>query len=208
MKIFITGHSGQRYKMICLGLVIFMVFGLFPSKSQAQSMGGFGLKAGLNYNANGNYFKDAQLILDNPLSNLGFHAGGFAKLDFGLLYVRPELIYSQLKSTVQNEEFLTKRLDAPVLLGTGFLGSLISVFAGPSFHYRLRDDLLGSKFTDIAQNFNTGYQLGLGVNLGPIGLDLRYEKELKGRELSLNNVMAVNDDFKFRQIILGLSVKF
>lgn len=188
--------------------MVILLYGFAPYSTQAQSKGGFGLKAGLNYNANGNYFKDVQVILDDPLSNLGFHAGGFAKLNLGLLYVRPELIYSQLKSTVQNDVFLTNRLDAPVLLGTGFFGSLISVFAGPSFHYRLRDDLLDTKLTDIAQNYSTGYQLGLGLNIGPIGLDLRYEKELKGRELSLNNVMTGNDDFKFRQMILGLSVKF
>lgn len=192
--------------VLSIALLLASLFSI-PNISLAQTKGGFGIKAGLNYNANGNYFKDAQLIWEDPLSSVGYHVGGFAKGNLGILYIRPELVYSQLKTNVQNEVYLTKRLDAPVLIGTTFLGSLLTVFAGPSFHYRLNDDLLDIDWKDVDNNFNTGFQLGLGVNLGPIGLDLRYEKELTGRELSINNALFGNPDFKFRQMILALSLK-
>jgi hypothetical protein len=180
------------FKVIISFFILLWAFLTYPNLALAQTKGGVGIKAGLNYNANGNYFKDAQLIWEDPLASLGYHVGGFAKGNLGIIYIRPELVYSQLKTTVQNESYLTKRLDAPILIGTSFLGSLITVFAGPSFHYRINDDLLAINWKDVDNNFNTGFQFGLGLNLGPIGLDLRYEKELAGRELSINNAVFGN----------------
>jgi hypothetical protein len=193
----------MKYFIILTSVLFFVIVGSLS----AQMKGGVGLKGGLNYNSNGNYFKNAQLIMEDPFSNLGFHVGGFAKANFGILFLRPELIYSQLKTVVQNETYLIKRADAPVLVGTSFFG-LFSIFAGPSFHYRLKDDLQDFSFQDVENNFSTGYQFGVEVNLGPLGLDLRYERELEGRSLSIDNAISTLDNFKFKQMILGLSFKF
>jgi hypothetical protein len=46
--------------------------------------------------------------------------------------------------------------------------------------------------------------LGLGVNLGPVGLDLRFERELNERKYSFENVLG-DKDYKNQQLILGLS---
>jgi len=194
-------------KSAVLSTILLIVFLFQTNMTFAQSKGGFGVKGGLNYNANGNYFKNAQLIMDEGFSNLGFHGGGFAKVNLGLVYIRPELIYSHLKTVIQNEKLLTQRVDVPLLLGTNFLG-IVSVFAGPSFHYRLKDDLKDFNFEDVEKNFSTGYQFGLGLNIGSIGLDLRYEREIEGRSLSINNAVSGSGDFKFQQMILGLSYKF
>ena len=36
---------------------------------------GFGIKAGLNYNANGDYIEAAQAAAENPDRNVGYHIG-------------------------------------------------------------------------------------------------------------------------------------
>lgn len=174
-------------------------------KKRRASGGGFGIKGGLNYNSNGNYFDDAQLIFGDPFDNLGFHAGFFGKVKFGPFFLRPELMYSQLKTELNSETFLTQRVDAPALLGLGLLGQFITVFAGPSFHYTLRDDL---SVTAAQSNFNLGYQAGFGVNIGKLGIDLRYERELSGTKIDFDQILTGTGDFKFQQLICGLSIKF
>jgi len=174
-------------------------------KKRRASGGGFGIKGGMNYNSNGNYFDDAQLIFGDPFDNLGFHAGFFGKIKFGPFFLRPELMYSQLKTELNSETFLTQRIDAPALLGLGLLGQFITVFAGPSFHYTLHDDLSA---TTAQSNFNLGYQAGFGVNIGKLGIDLRYERELSGTNVDFDQILTGTGDFKSQQLICGLSIKF
>jgi len=174
-------------------------------KKRRASGRGFGIKGGMNYNSNGNYFDDAQLIFGDPFDNLGFHAGFFGKIKFGPFFLRPELMYSQLKTELNSETFLTQRIDAPALLGLGLLGQFITVFAGPSFHYTLHDDLSA---TTAQSNFNLGYQAGFGVNIGKLGIDLRYERELSGTNVDFDQILTGTGDFKSQQLICGLSIKF
>lgn len=177
-------------------------------EKRRASGGGFGVKGGLNYNSNGDYFNDAQVVFGDPMKNLGFHAGFFGKIKFGPFYLRPELVYSQLKTELDNEVFVTRRLDAPVLLGFGIFRQFVSVFAGPSFHYRLGDDLNNISISDVTNNFNVGYQMGFAVNIGKVGMDLRYEREMVGKEFDLNQVVNGTGEFNFQQLILGVYFKF
>ena len=186
---------------ILLFLSFFMFFG---SISFAQSGGGFGMKGGLNYNSNGRYFTDAQAIWGNPWDNLGYHIGFFGKINAGPVFLRPELYFTQLQSEVNSETLRTRRFDAPVLVGVNLLGNIVSVFAGPSFHYYINDDLRDFDFDP----FNAGYQLGIGLNLGRAGLDLRYERVLNGQTISIDDVITGQGDFRFQQLVLGLSWRF
>lgn len=170
----------------------------------AQSKGGIGIKGGLNYNSNGQYFKDAEAIWGDPMNNLGYHVGMFGKINAGPVFFRPEVYYTNLKSEINMVTLQTKRLDAPVLVGIHLFGPLVSVFGGPSFHYYLEDELRGFDY----DKFNAGYQFGVGLNLGSVGLDLRYEKVLNGQSVDIDQVFTGTDDFKFQQLMLGLSFKF
>ncbi|WP_240485988.1 outer membrane beta-barrel protein [Anditalea andensis] len=172
----------------------------------AQSKGGYGLKAGLNYNSNGNFFREAGMVYGDPLNNLGFHVGAFGKLNLGPIYLRPELVYGQMKTLVDGDKYLTQRMDAPLLVGLNLFGSLISVFAGPSFHYTLRDDLTGFNYSPDVKRFNAGYHAGVGLNLGRIGLDLRYEREFRGQSVNFEKVVN-GGELKYQQLLLGLSIR-
>lgn len=197
----------ERKFKICIG-AIGLIFVIFSMQLQAQTKSGFGIKGGLNYNYNENFFKDAQLIMEDPFSSLGYNVGFFGKIKLPLVYLRPELVYSNLSTVVQNQTFTTQRLDVPILIGVDLLGSFISVFAGPSLHYRISDDLKDFNVDNLSTNFTTGYQIGLGLNLGPLGLDLRFEKEFTAQIWDLNQALNHNTDFRFQQLILGLSFKF
>lgn len=174
-------------------------------KKRRASGGGFGIKGGLNYNSNGNYFDEAQLIFGDPLNNLGFHAGFFGKIKFGPLFLRPELMYSQLKTELNGETLVTQRIDTPVLLGVGILRQFITVFAGPSFHYTISDELIQNA---ESSSLNLGYQAGFGINIGKLGIDLRYERVLSEMTIDFDQIIAGEEDFKSQQLILGLSIKF
>jgi hypothetical protein len=183
-----------------------LVFALmvFYQSAHSQTRGGFGIKGGMNYNSNGRYFQDAQAIWGDPKNNLGYHLGIFGKLNAGPIYLRPEINYSNLKSEINLVQLETQRLDAPILVGLNLFGPLVSVFAGPSFHYYLQDELRDFDY----KKFNSGYQFGVGLNLGSIGLDLRYERVLNGQTVNIDNVITGDGDFKFQQLMLGLSFKF
>jgi hypothetical protein len=53
-----------------------------------------------------------------------------------------------------------------------------------------------------------GYQMGFAVNIGKVGVDLRYEKELAGKEFDFNQVVNGDGEFNFQQLILGIYFKF
>lgn len=185
------------------GALVFALVVMYQS-AFSQTGGGFGIKGGLNYNSNGQYFKDAEAIWGDPKNNLGYHLGIFGKINAGPIYIRPELNYTNLKSEVNLVQLQTRRLDAPVLVGVNLLGSVVSVFGGPSFHYYLEDELRDFDY----EKFNAGYQFGVGLNLGNVGLDLRYERVLNGQTVNIDNIFKGDGDFKFQQLMLGLSLKF
>ena len=185
------------------GALVFALVVMYQS-AFSQTGGGFGIKGGLNYNSNGQYFKDAEAIWGDPKNNLAYHLGIFGKINAGPIYIRPELNYTNLKSEVNLVQLQTRRLDAPVLVGVNLLGSVVSVFGGPSFHYYLEDELRDFDY----EKFNAGYQFGVGLNLGNVGLDLRYERVLNGQTVNIDNIFKGDGDFKFQQLMLGLSLKF
>jgi len=186
--------------------VIFLMTILSSGDLLAQTRGGYGLKAGLNYNSNGNYFREAGMVYGDPFNNLGFHAGAFGKLNLGPIFLRPELIYGQMRTELDGNKYLTQRMDAPLLVGLNLFGSLVSVFGGPSFHYTLKDDLTRFRQSPDDKRFNAGYQAGVGINLGRIGLDLRYEREFRGQSVNFGKVIS-GGDMRYQQLLLGLSIR-
>lgn len=176
----------------------------------AQNGTGFGIKGGLNYNANGDYFESIGAVAEQPDQNIGYHLGFFGK--FGdRLYFRPELVYTSTKSDYSNGDFKMKKLDAPMLIGFKILGPL-NVFAGPSFQYILDTDFDGINIKDVENDFTVGLNFGFGVEINKIGIDLRYERGFNSNEATFidNNLggsVSSRIDTRPEQLILSLSVK-
>lgn len=182
----------------------------FSLAALAQDGTGFGLKGGLNYNANGDYFDSANQITKQPDRNIGYHLGVFGKIG-DKLYFRPELVYTSTKSDYDNDDFKMKKLDAPMLVGLRVLGP-INVFAGPSFQYILDADFDNININDIENDFTVGLNFGIGLDINKIGIDLRYERGFNENEANFidNNLGGVDPsriDTRPDQLILSLSVK-
>lgn len=187
----------------------------------------FGIKGGVNYNSD-TFVEVKDDVLSGAKSKTGFH-GGFwlrAKIPAIGLYIRPEIIYTQLSSETTYQQstgqdtpafesktvsYELQKIDIPVLLGKKFL-KIAHVFAGPSFQYVLGSDFNIEDLKEVkSDGFSLGIQMGAGIELGKLGLDVRWERALNDTETSFvnNNVSQdVNFDTRVNQIIVGLSYRF
>ena len=172
----------------------------------AQKSDGFGIKAGLNYNANGNYIESIEATAQNPDRNIGYHIGVFGKIG-GKLYFRPELIYTNTKSDYDSGEFDMKKFDVPLLVGLNVLGP-ISVFAGPALQYIVDTDFEGISIDDIDNDFSVGLNFGTAVNFNKFAIDVRYERGFSENEatfLNNNGISSSKLDTRPDQLILSIS---
>lgn len=188
--------------------ILLAVFALASMTAFAQSGSGFGIKGGLNYNANGDYFESTGEAARNPDRNIGYHLGIFGKIG-NRVYLRPELMYTKTKSDYDGDKFDISKLDFPVLIGAKIIGPL-HVFAGPAFQYILDTEFDGITINDIDNDFTVGLNIGAGINLGKLGIDLRYERGFSENEATfvgnVGSVGASRIDARPDQLIVSLSL--
>lgn len=189
--------------------LFFATLFLFTAISFAQTDTGFGFKAGLNYNANGDYFESISSTAQNPDRNIGYHFGVFYKIG-NELYLKPELVYTSTKSAYDDDDFKMQKVDLPVIVGLKVLGP-VSVFAGPSFQYILDSEFGGISINNIERDFSVGLNFGIALNLEKVGIDLRYERGFSSNEASfISNNLGGNAvsklDTRPNQLIVGLSL--
>jgi hypothetical protein len=187
---------------------IVAIFTCISYSISAQNGTSFGLKGGLNFSGNGDYFESIGDNAKNPERNIGYHIGVFGKIG-NKFYLRPELIYTATKSDYDSNEFSIKKIDAPVLVGLKVIGP-VSVFAGPSFQYILDTEFDGINIDDVENDFSVGLNFGIGVSFNKIGIDLRYERGFSNNEATFinNNIGGTVSRIDTRpdQLILSLSV--
>lgn len=202
-------------KKVLLACLLFVGISQY---SQAQIQ--FGLKAGVNYNSDS--FNDVSNdVLDGAESRTGYHAGIWfrAKLPVIGLYIRPEVIYTELSNDVtydntvvlaRTTDFKFRKIDVPVLLGKKIFG-VGNVFAGPSFQYILSSDFGLNDLSEVSiDQFSLGIQLGAGIEFGRLGIDVRWERGLSKTETKFvdNTINSeVNFDTRVSQIIFGVSYR-
>lgn len=207
--IVIDYHFIQQNIMIMKKMVLVAVVVLSGFFGLAQTGSGFGLKGGINYAGNGDYFDSAENAIQSPDKNIGYHFGVFGKLG-NKVYVRPELVYTSTTSGYNKGDLKLNKLDVPVIVGINIIGPL-HIFAGPAFQYILNSKFDGVTIDDIENDFTVGLNIGAGVNFGKFGLDVRYERGLSENELNFvnSNIVPLNEDrvdTRSNQIILSLSL--
>jgi hypothetical protein len=177
--------------------------------SIAQNGSGFGLKGGLNYNGNGDYFESIGANSKSPDRNVGYHIGIFGKVG-DAIYFKPELIYTSTKSSYDNDDFRMRKFDAPLLIGAKILGP-VSIFGGPSLQYIVDTEFDGITIDDVKDDFSIGLNFGIGLNFNKFGIDLRYERGFSDNEaIFINNNLGAGVvsriDTRPDQLILSLSI--
>ncbi|MEL4454663.1 porin family protein [Lutimonas vermicola] len=205
-------------KNLCLFLVLFC----FALSAHAQFLN-WGIKGGINYNENG----DLRTIADGgPLSfssseEVGYHIGILSEIKLPLfLYIRPELIYTHTESSYKLEGDKSKlkmnKLELPVLLGFRVF-KIGRFFFGPNFSYVMNTKLSVPESIERVSNltsddFLVSGQVGLGLNFGKLGADIRWETGFSDSEASF---IRENTDIDFAlvdtsnsQFILSFYYKF
>ncbi|AXG70865.1 outer membrane protein beta-barrel domain protein [Kordia sp. SMS9] len=181
--------------------------------ASASCFAQFGVKAGLNFNSNGELREivtaGENIIEDSGDSKIGYHIGAYYEFNFSKLYLRPEVVYTKTQSEYGSSNYDMSKIDVPVLLGLDIIGPL-SIFAGPAFQYTLDNGLDDVNISDVENDFTVGFNFGAAVKFGNIGLDVRYERGFTENEASIldsNNVRIGTLDARPSQLIFSLSLK-
>jgi hypothetical protein len=191
--------------------LIMIVAVLLFASSASFAQFNFGIKAGLNYNtikAQNNEFEESGV--------LGYQAGAWARIGKGI-YLQPEVYLgskgSQFTITTgsgatairQEVEKKFTTVDVPLLIGKKFgkESTNFRIMAGPALQFNLSDD--DGAFAQATnpnfykyEDFVVNGQVGAGLDLGSLSVDLRYETSLQD----------INQNKGQSQSLLHLSVGF
>lgn len=120
---------------------------------------------------------------------VGMHFGLVSRVQLLGLFVQPELYFSstggdvKIKNITKNTETIKKqkfsRIDIPVIVGWKFGPARVGL--GPVASIIVSDKSALKDYTGYEEQFNKatfGYQVGVGLDLWKLGVDLRYEGSL------------------------------
>lgn len=189
-------------------LLIFIVFAAFLSQQvQAQifTMGPkFGISQGDVKVSEGFRGED---------SKIGYHVGAFARINLPVIFIQPEVLYTNTGGSFSDNTFNYdvefNRLDVPMMIGLK-LGSVLRLQAGPVATYLLNGNMSSndgstiSKLIPPKEDFTFGYQAGIGLDIGNLVLDFKYEG---GMTNAINGYSAVPTDQRQNQLILSMGFR-
>lgn len=157
-------------------------------------------------------------------TKMGFNAGLFARLGGERIYLQPELLYCKRNGETNfnsstggasNQKVTLKTIQVPVLLGFKLIDlrlASIHAFTGPAMSFVLNSSNIESNLPNFApKNFKDNiwdWQLGAGVDMGPLVFDVRYEWGLTNYSdgnFSPSNIGFVN---KGNVLTFSLGLKF
>ena len=157
---------------------------LFFTSIQAQEYT-FGIKGGVNYNKIGDlYHKGGSVsvggasILYTPSSDMGMHYGAFLNFKFGDFFIRPEVLFTTLKSSyplsLKTANWEQTRMDIPILVGVEIYWP-VSLYLGPTISSISEMTLEGPESPITYEESALGFNVGLMAEMGRFGIDVRYE---------------------------------
>lgn len=194
-----------------LVLVLLVFLGSLTAHAQKN---GFGLKGGLS-STQVNFEAD-QLVPSD--AQLGYHLGVFARFGGIGFFVQPEVLFTQTSGKFKlelppasstspaNYEAKFNRLDVPVMAGFRIL-KIIRVMAGPIASFNIDSSLKEAGTTVQNIDFKKatfGYQTGVGVDLGNLTFEGKYEG---GLSKFTENVGSYTTDNRINQWVLSVGFK-
>jgi hypothetical protein len=194
-------------KTIILTLSI-CLFTIGMASAQIIPSFAFGVKGGLNYST----FPSNGIF--NNSNRAGYLAGVWARvggLGFNFqpeLYVTGKNINVKADNTsVENKAKFTS-IDVPLLVGgkIGALGLGGRFYGGPVFSFTVnKDQSIGNAVSDATalryKDANYGFQVGAGVDISSLSIDLRYEG-------GLNKIAYGNDNSHTRVNLFSLALAY
>jgi opacity protein-like surface antigen len=194
-------------------LILILLLGIgFTARAQFFTLG---VKAGAS---------SSGVDIENPENNVsqfrkmenitGYHAGAFMRFKVGNILFQPEGTLTHTGGTVEVTEsqnstnyeiskYRFNRLDVPLLLGYSFF-KVARVHAGPVASVLITGKLNSERIDEYLQESDWGWQAGLGVDIGNITADIRYEYVNRNyTNIPENNGYDINND----QIVLSVGLK-
>lgn len=196
-----------------------LIFAFFICLSANAQFLNFGLKGGVNYNSNGDL---RAFSLTNPddfekysaNEEVGYHLGMLAEIKLPLfLYIRPELVYTHTESSynfdTENGKLKMDKLELPVLIGFRVF-KIGRFFFGPNFSYIMNTKLsvpdAVSNISNVTyDDFIVSGQIGIGLNFGKIGADIRWETGFSDTEASFITENLIPEDSEFNAALADTS---
>tara|TARA_R110002020_G_scaffold159762_2_gene343801 strand:- start:133 stop:723 length:591 start_codon:yes stop_codon:yes gene_type:complete len=190
--------------ILSLALLVFALTGY----SQGFS---FGPKVGLSQtklDLKSDQFKNGD-------SKFGYHVGVFARVGLGSLYLQPEVLFTQTQGQFSFDEGVGgikeyeadfNRVDIPVMVGFKMF-NFLRLQAGPIASINVNSEIKDA--TDTVQDVDykdatIGYQAGLGVDIGNLIIDAKYESSLDKFSGRVGNFQT---DQRMNQFILSVGFK-
>jgi hypothetical protein len=204
-------------------MFILLAILLVGKLSDSQGQFTLGIRGGVNLAQLKTDFK-TQSFGDNLQQSLdtklGYVGGIYARIG-SKFFIQPELIFSAkggsinvLKSgsTTQTFDIEYTNFDIPLLLGVK--AGPIRINAGPMASFKVSsnglDDALKSYSSNVGESFKNaayGYQVGGGVDIGSLSVDLRYEGSLSEvTVVDLTNKVNFSQKGNLWQLTLGLKL--
>ncbi|MEB2781653.1 porin family protein [Algoriphagus sp. C2-6-M1] len=151
----------------------------------------------------------------NGESKFGYHVGVFARIGLGPLYLQPEVLYTQTQGQftfdsddqpIKEYEADFNRLDIPLMVGFKFF-KVLRVQAGPIASININSEIKDAMDTVQDADYKDatiGYQAGLGLDIGNLIIDAKYESSLN--RIS-GNVGNFETDQRTNQWILSVGFR-
>ena len=193
--------------------LVLVLFVTLSSITVFAQKNGLGIKGGLSSTQVN--FEGGQLVPSD--AQMGYHLGVFARFGGIGFFVQPEVLFTQTSgqfleisslSSIPpiNYEAKFNRLDVPVMAGFRLL-KIIRVMAGPIASFNIDSSLqeAGKTVQNIDfKNATLGYQTGVGVDLGNLSIEGKYEG---GLSKFTENVGTYNADNRINQWVLSVGFK-
>lgn len=175
-------------------LILAVVFATaFSSKAQIIPSFAFGVKGGMNLTS---ISKTGTFAADNQAGYLGGIWARFGALGFNF---QPEAYVTGKNITIDGVKQKFTSVDVPLLVGgkVGAFGFGARFYNGPLVSFAInKDQNYGSAAGNIAhlnyKNQNYAWQVGAGIDIRSLSVDLRYEAGLSKQNYTEQNAQGYN----------------
>ncbi len=191
--------------------LLFAICLLFLAVEGFSQNSGFGIKVGLSSTSLD--FENDQIVPND--AQTGYHLGIYGRFGGGI-FVQPELLFTQTSGSFtinspgqsEGEKFKANfnRLDIPVMVGVRML-KVVRVMAGPIASININSEIKDAANTVKESDFNSatlGYQAGLGIDIGNLSVDAKYEGGLSS---VTQNIGSFSTDNRINQWVLSVGFK-
>ncbi|MFT5833407.1 MAG: hypothetical protein ACI97N_001034 [Cognaticolwellia sp.] len=163
------------------------------------------------------------LLLTVANANFGIQGGLYTRIKLGPVYIQPELLFTSESYNYTKEdlngsgvqEALTDKfnsLDIPIMVGVK--AGPIRLQGGPIGSILISNDnqleMLSETYDRKLSNLTWGYQAGLGLDIGSVNIDVKYEGGLKSAFVDDYEIFGNTYAFDARENrwVLTIGLKF